>query len=121
MATVLLEVDNYLFIDSTLGKMLQRSVREEQHYMATQAELDAFVYKSQSQIRGWTIISNDLIHVRSMKLLDYAPPNLNNNLVIGSYVTAYVLQLILFSKHVKINYLGTVVLKCINICSSCWT
>lgn len=68
--------------------MLQRHVREEQNYMGTQAELDTFVYKSQSVIRGWTIISNDLIHVRSSKMLDYAPPNLNNNLVIGSYVTA---------------------------------
>lgn len=77
-----------LLLNSTLGKLCQRGVREEQNYMSSQEELNRFIYKSQSEIRGWTIISDNLLHLRTQKMVDYAPPNRTSCLVLGSYVTA---------------------------------
>ncbi len=84
------QLKNYskLMLNSSLGKNAQRGVREEQSYMTDQSQVDAFVWSKQVEIKGWSLISNNLLHLRTQKMLNYAPPNRTCQLVLGSFITA---------------------------------
>ena len=68
---------------------MQRNERVQQHYVASQQELDQFLFSGVSDILSWTLIGDYMIHMRSQTNARYSKPNTVANCIIGAHVTAY--------------------------------
>jgi hypothetical protein len=76
-------------LNSLLGKTAQRTDRVQQQFLMSQDDLDNFLFKAQSDILSWMLISPNVLYMRSKKKGAYLPPNRVCNVTVGAHVTAY--------------------------------
>lgn len=70
--------------NSFLGKSAQKMERVEQRFMMSQSEFDKFMFKDQSELLSWNLLSPDILFLRSKKKGEYERPNRVANVAVVS-------------------------------------
>jgi len=68
---------------------MQKKERIEQIFMQLQMELDDLLYNDQVDILSWTMPTDSMLLVRTLRKSHFHRRNLGCNCIVGSHVTAY--------------------------------